>query len=176
MEKPLHEKICLSWFEADWLFYSQKQGWMHMLVFALLFEHHVISCTPCFPCADPGFFVRGVRVNLTKKALTMFVFLVLSLFYWSQMVNSEENYHFSRFQRGSNIFQGGGANFFQGGGGSNCLYPIETHITCDFPGGGGGPDPLNPLWIRTCYLDQQEIAFFRLVIVEWYFSVLFKFW
>ena len=24
----------------------------------------------------------------------------------------------------------------------------ETHITCDFPG-GGGPDPLTPLWIRT---------------------------
>ena len=24
------------------------------------------------------------------------------------------------------------------GGGVNCLFPIETHITCDFPGGGGG--------------------------------------
>ena len=24
----------------------------------------------------------------------------------------------------------------------------------------GCPDPLTPLWIRTCYLDQQEIAFF----------------
>ena len=50
---------------------GQKQGWMHMLVFALLFEHHAIPCTPCFPCADPGFLVRGggggVRVNLTKK-------------------------------------------------------------------------------------------------------------
>ena len=22
--------------------------------------------------------------------------------------------------------------------------PKETHITCDFPGGGGGPDPLTP--------------------------------
>ena len=107
---------------------SQKQGWMHMLVFALLFEHHAIPCTPCYPCADPGFFVRGggVRVNLTKKALTTF-FLVLSLFFWSQMVNFEENYHFSRFQRGSNIFQGGGVQLFPRG--SNCLYPIETHIT-----------------------------------------------
>ena len=66
-------------------------------------------------------------VNLTKKNS-----LVLSLFYRSQMVNFKENYHFSRFQRGSNIFQGG----------SNCLFPIETHITCDFP--GGGPDPLSP--------------------------------
>ena len=91
----------------------------------------------------------GVRVNLTKKALTTF-FLVLSLFYL-----------FSR---------GGGVQLFPWG--SNCLYPIETHITCDFP---GGPDSLTPLWIRTCYLDQQEIAFFRLVVVGWYFSVLFKF-
>ena len=44
-----------------------------------------------------------------------FFFLVLSLFYRSQMVNFKEIYHFSRFQRGSNIFQGG-SNFFQGGG------------------------------------------------------------
>ena len=69
-------------------------------------------------------------------------FLVLSLFYRSRMVNFKENYHFSRFQRGSNIFQGGGggSNFFQGGG-SNCLFPIETHITCDFPGGLRTPVP-----------------------------------
>ena len=49
-----------------------------------------------------------------------FFFLVLSLFYRSQMVNFKENYHFSRFQRGSNIFQGGGGGgptFSRGGGG-----------------------------------------------------------
>ena len=60
-----------------------------------------------------------------KKALTtffFFIFLVLSLFYRSQIVNFREIYHFSRFQRGSNIFKRG-SNFFQGGGG----------------GGGGGP-------------------------------------
>ena len=41
--------------------------------------------------------------------------------------------------KGDNIFQRGGG----GGGGSNCLFPIETYITCDFPG-GGGPDHLSP--------------------------------
>ena len=67
MEKPLHEKICLSWFEVDWLFYSQKQGWLHMLVFALLFEHHAIPCTPCFPCADPGISSGGTGSIWQKK-------------------------------------------------------------------------------------------------------------
>ena len=62
------------------------------------------------------------------------------------MVILKEIFHFSRFQGG------GGSNFFQGG--SNCLLPLETHITCDFPGGGvGGPDPLSPLWIRTCNIS-----------------------
>ena len=49
------------------------------------------------------------------------------------MVKFKEIYHFSR---------------------SNCLFPIETHITCDFPGVGGGSGPPvpppPPLWIRTC--------------------------
>ena len=58
------------------------------------------------------------------------------------MVSFKEIYHFSRFQRVSNIFRGGG-----GGGGptfSNCLFPIETHITCDFPGGVRTPCPPPP--------------------------------
>ena len=51
------------------------------------------------------------------------------------------------------IFQGfrGGSTFSRGGGGptfSSCLFPIEIHITCDFPGGSGPPvPPLDPhLW------------------------------
>ena len=64
-------------------------------------------------------------------------------FFSPHFILQKSNGHFSRFQRGSNIFQGGGSNFFQGR--SNSLFPIETHITCDFPGGGGGgPDPLSP--------------------------------
>ena len=69
------------------------------------------------------------------------------------MVNFKEIYHFARFQRGSNIFQGGGGGptfsrggggptFSRGGGGSIAYSLIETHITCDFP--GGGADPLSP--------------------------------
>ena len=50
---------------------------------------------------------------------------------------------------GSNIFQGGGGGGGEGGqlfpgGGSNRLFPIETHITCDFPGGGGSGPPVPP--------------------------------
>ena len=65
---------------------------MHMLVFALLFEHHAIPCTPCYPCADPGCFVRGVGggggggvggqgPGQSDKKSPDNVFLVLSLFY-----------------------------------------------------------------------------------------------
>ena len=40
------------------------------------------------------------------------------------MVNFKEKYHFSRFWRGSNIFQGGGVNFFQGGGGGPIAFSL----------------------------------------------------
>ena len=64
------------------------------------------------------------------------------------MVNFKEIYHFSRFQRGSNIFLGGGGGGGGGSGGptfSSCLFLIETHITSDFPGGSGPPvPPLDP--------------------------------
>ena len=49
---------------------------------------------------------------------------------------------FYNLQSGSNGFitEGRrGSNFFQGVGVSR-----ETHITCDFPGGGGGSGPPNP--------------------------------
>ena len=66
----------------------------------------------------------GVQVNLAKSSDNVVFFLVLTLFYRSQMVNFKESYHFSRFQMGSNFFQG--------------------ESNCDFPGGGGGQDPLSP--------------------------------
>ena len=46
-----------------------------------------------------------------------------------------ENYTFQRIE-GVQLFWGGGSRV-------QVLISIETHITCDFPG-GGGPDPLSP--------------------------------
>ena len=100
-----------------------------------------------YRCADPGIFIRGGGGEgpgqSDKKALTT-IFLVLSLFYRSQMVNFKEIYRFSRLQMGSNFFQG--VQLFLGV--SNCLFPIETHLICDFQEGVRTPCP-PPLWIRT---------------------------
>ena len=71
-------------------------------------------------------------------------FLVFGLFYRSQMVNFKEKFIIFQGSGGAPNFSGGGGG---GGGGGNCLLPIETQITCDFPGGSGPPGP--PLWIRT---------------------------
>ena len=117
-------------------------------------------------CADPGIFVRVGGPG--QKSSDNGFFLVLRLFYRSQMVNFKEIYHFSRFQRGPTFSRGGGSNFFQGGG-SNCFFPIETHITCDFP---GGPDPLSPLWIRTCL----KKASFILVSIPWFYPGKRRIW
>ena len=57
------------------------------------------------------------------------------------MVNFKEIYHFSRFQRGSNIFQGG-PTFSRWG--VQLLIPYRNpynYITCDFPGGVRTPCP-----------------------------------
>ena len=83
-------------------------------------------------CADPGIFVRGgggVQVRLTKKALTTFFF-----FFSPQLIlqksdgQFQRNLSFSRFQRGSNIFQGGGMVqlFTGGGGGVQLLIPYRN--------------------------------------------------
>ena len=108
-------------------------------------------------CTDPGIFFRvgwggggggGPGQSDKKKALTrllffIYFFLVLSLFYRSQIKWSISKLSFYK------VPEGRGSNFFQGV--STCLFPKETHITCDYPGGGGGcPDLLSPLWIRTC--------------------------
>ena len=83
-----------------------------------------------------------------KSSSTFFYFflffLVLSLFYRSQMVNLKKTIIF-KVPEAVQHFQGGGVQLFFRGGGSNCLFPIETHITCDFPRGGGSGPPVPPL-------------------------------
>ena len=54
------------------------------------------------------------------------------------MVYLKKNYNFLRFQRGSNIFQGGGGGgptFSRGG--VQMLISIETYRSCDFTAGSG---------------------------------------
>ena len=98
-------------------------------------------------------FLSGWVGSLTARKqpgqLLLFFFcflLVLNLFY--------------SLQRGSNgfitektiLFKGSrGSNFSRGGSRVQVLISLETHITCDFPGGGGGGvrAPYHPLWIRT---------------------------
>ena len=62
--------------------------------------------------------------------------------------------------RGSRKFRRGGGG--GGGGGSTCLFPIETHITCDFPGGGGGGPPvptLDPYLVRNFFSMTLDMRF-----------------
>ena len=99
----------------------------------------------------------GFQVSLTKKLWLFFFFFFF--FFSPQLILQKSN---GQFQRNLSFFKvpegvqhfpgwgggGGGVQLFPGGGGSNCLFPIETHITCDFPG-GGVRTPCPPLWIRT---------------------------
>ena len=51
--------------------------------------------------------------------------------------------YFTKDPEGVHYFPGVGVQLFPGRG-FQMLISIETHITCYFPGGGGGPDPLLP--------------------------------
>ena len=57
------------------------------------------------------------------------------------MVISKKIIIFQGF-RGGPTFSRGCPNIFKGG--VQMLISIETHITCDFPGGGGGRTPYPP--------------------------------
>ena len=103
------------------------------------------------PCADPGIFARVVQARLPENSsdnvFCLFCPQLLQFYSGLSMVNFKENYNFTRFRGGGG---GAGPTCSRGGGwglGVQMLI-LETHRTFDFP--GGGPDPLSPLWIRTC--------------------------
>ena len=77
----------------------------------------------------------GVQVSLTKKALTTFFFSPQLIFTEVKWSISKKSIIFQGFRGGPRFSRGGGPTF------SSCLFPIETNITCDFPGGPGPPDP-----------------------------------
>ena len=83
-------------------------------------------------------FRQGGPGQSDKKISNNVFFLVLSLFYRSQMVNFKEIFHYSRFQRGSNIFQGGGGVllFLEG---IQLLIPNTNPYNLWFSRGGSGP-------------------------------------
>ena len=89
-------------------------------------------------CADPGTFVRGGPGQSDKKALTF-------VFFSPQLILQKSN---GQFQRNLSFFKvpervqhfARAVQLFPGG--SDCLFPIETHITCNFPGGGGSGPPV----------------------------------
>ena len=107
-------------------------------------------------CADPWIFWSSSDCKITAMITGVFFvcffspLLILQFYRGVSNVYFRENYFFPKFQRGSNIFQG--VQLFPGGGGGGVkvqmLISIETHITCDFPGGGGFQTPYSPVWIR----------------------------
>ena len=85
----------------------------------------------------------GVQVHLAyKKALTtLYLFICFSPQFILQKSSGyfQRKLLFAKVPVGVEHFPGGGVQLFTGV--SNCFFPIETHITCDFPGGSGPPAP-----------------------------------
>ena len=130
-------------------------------------KNKYFECTISITCADPGIFFRGgwggggggcLGLTTRKQSgQSFFGFFFPSPQPILQFTEGVQWFYY----RENYTFQGsrGGPTFSRGGGGGptfsrgvQMLISIETHITCDFPG-GGGPDPLSPLWIRTCITE-----------------------
>ena len=87
----------------------------------------------------------GVQVSLTKKSSDNVFFFSPQLILLKSNGQFQRNLSFFKVPEGVQHFPGGGGGGVQRfPGGSNCLFPIETHITCNFPGGGGVRTPCPP--------------------------------
>ena len=99
-----------------------------------------------------GWFRLRLPKNSSDNGFCLFCIQLLQFYSGLSMVHFKENYNFTRFRGGG---EGGevqpipwGQTFFRGRGLGVQMLILETHITCDFP--GGSANPLSPLWIRTC--------------------------
>ena len=89
-------------------------------------------------------YCQGVQVHLPENSSDNLFFvcffspqLILQFYRGCPMVISKKTTNFKGFRGGPTFSRGGGGNFFQVG--VQWLISIETHITCDFPGGWGRP-------------------------------------
>ena len=109
--------------------------------------------------ADPGFFVRGVQARRPENSLDNVFFssqLILQFTEGVLWFYYRENFTFPRIQRGPNIFQGWGCQTFSSG--DQMLISLEKHITCDFPGGGGGGPPISTLDLHIAMVGVIDIC------------------
>ena len=103
---------------------------------------YLLSKSPS--CADPGIFVRGGGGGQSDKKSSD------NVFFSPQLILQNSN---GQIQRSLSFFKvPERVQHFPGG--SNCLFPIETNKTCDFPGGSRPPVPpldphLSPVPVKT---------------------------
>ena len=118
-------------------------------------------------CADPGIVFRGSRPDVQKTVWTTFFFfspqLILQFTEGVQWFYNRENYTFEGSRGDPPFSKGGGSTFSTW---VQMLISIEIHITCDFQGGGGGPGPLSPLWIRTWHRALKHLVMFQAFVVQ----------
>ena len=103
--------------------------------------------------------------HIKKTPLTTFFFILIS---FSPQLNLQKSS--GLFQRklffGGTFSQGGCPTFYRGG--SNCFFPIETHITRDFP---GARTPA-PIWICPCDSAHRGLIYL-LVFFLYFFNITF---
>ena len=89
----------------------------------------------------------GVQARRPENSLDFFFSffspqLILQFSEAIQWFYNRENYTFEGSRGGPTFPGGGGGNFFHG---VQMLISLETHMTSDFPGGGGSGPPNPPL-------------------------------
>ena len=121
------------------------------VIFPYRCTNQTITYTYIMSCADPGILVSGGPCQSDKnKALATF-FCSPQLILQKSKGQFQRNLSFFKVQEGVQHFPGGGGGGYQlfPGGGVQLRIPYRNPYNVWFSR-GGGPDPLSPLWIRTC--------------------------